>query len=80
MKKIILIIAIMGILQSCRVCCNGSPKHYNARNLSDRVDAPCINVPDIVLITDIVGKPVDNLNDGVYIVTLSDNTRVKVIN
>lgn len=85
MKKLITIILIAAILQSCRVCCNSEPKHYNARNLTDRVfvdtsGAPCIDVPEIVVLTDIVGKPVEKLNDGVYIVVLSNNERVIIVN
>jgi len=85
MKKITLLLGIIVLLQSCRICCNGEPKHYNARNLTDRVfvdtsGAPCIDVPEIVVLTDIVGKPVDKLNDGVYIVVLSNNERVIIVN
>jgi hypothetical protein len=85
MKKLIILILVTVLLQSCRICCNGEPKHYNARNLTDRVfvdtlGAPCIDVPEIVVLTDIVGKPVDKLNDGVYIVVLSNNERVIIVN
>lgn len=85
MKNLIILILIAATLQSCRICCNGNPKHYNARNLTDRVfvdtsGAPCIDVPEIVVLTDIVGKPVEKLNDGVYIVVLSNNERVIIVN
>ena len=42
--------------------------------------APNIEVPEIKSITDVVGKEVSKLNDGVYIVVLSNNERVKIIN
>lgn len=85
MKNLIILILVAVLLQSCRICCNGEPKHYNARNLTDRVfvdtsGAPCIDVPEIIALTDIVGKPVDKLNDGVYIVVLSNNERVIIVN
>ena len=85
MKKIIILILIVISLSSCRVCCNSEPKHYNARNLTDRVcvdtlNAPCIDVPEIVKVTDVVGKSVDKLNKGVYVVVLSNGERVKIIN
>jgi len=79
MKKLITIILIAATLQSCRICCN-STKHHNARNLTDRVCIDTLDIPVIVSITDVVGKEVDKLADGVYIVTLSDNTKVKIIN
>lgn len=84
MKKILLMISVATLLSSCVV--NSSSKHFNARNLTNKttcVDpmdvAPNIKV-EIVSITDVCGKPVDKLDDGVYIVILSDNKRVKVIN
>lgn len=77
MKKIIILILIVISLSSCRVCCNSEPKHYNARNLTDRV---CIDVPTIEKITDVCGKEVQTLSDGVYIVILSNGERVKIIN
>ncbi len=84
MKKILLLVSVVTLLSSCVV--NSSSKHYNTRNLTNRttcVDpmdvAPNIKV-EIVSITDVCGKPVDKLDDGVYIVTLNNNTRVKVIN
>jgi len=80
MKNLIIIILITATLQSCRICCNGNPKHYNARNLTDRVCIDTLNLPVIISITDVVGKEVEVLSDGVYIVTLSDNTKVKIIN
>jgi hypothetical protein len=46
----------------------------------DTLGAPCIDVPEIVALTDIVGKPVQKLNDGVYIVVLSNNERVIIVN
>jgi hypothetical protein len=46
----------------------------------DTSGAPCIDVPEIIALTDIVGKPVDKLNDGVYIVVLSNNERVIIVN
>jgi hypothetical protein len=42
--------------------------------------APNIEVPEIECITDVVGKEVSKLDDGVYIVILSNNERVKIIN
>jgi hypothetical protein len=42
--------------------------------------APNIEVPEIISITDVVGKEVVSINDGVYIVKLSNNERVKIIN
>ena len=37
MKKLIIPIIVIGsVLQGCQVCCSSKPKHYNARNLSDR--------------------------------------------
>ena len=77
MKKIIILILIVISLSSCRVCCNSELKHYNARNLTDRV---CTDVPTIEKITDICGKEVKTLSDGVYIVILSNGERVKIIN
>ena len=42
--------------------------------------APDIEVPEIVLISDIVGNPVNQIADGVYIVKLSNGEFVKIIN
>lgn len=78
MKKIILLLIITAVLQSCKV--HNKSKHYNSRNLSDRTEVPCYDVPTIVSITDVVGNPVKSLNDGVYIVKLSNGERIKIIN
>ena len=77
MKNLIIILVIIA-LQSCRI--QDKTKHYNSRNLSDRTEVPCYDVPTIVAITDVVGNPVKSLNDGVYIVILSNNERIKIIN
>jgi hypothetical protein len=77
MKNLLILILVI-ILQSCRI--QDKTKHYNSRNLSDRTEVPCYDVPTIVAITDVVGNPVKSLNDGVYIVILSNNERIKIIN
>jgi hypothetical protein len=73
MKKLIIIAILTITLQSCRVCCNGNPM-LNTRYLSN------CELPTIVKITDVCGKQVDKLSDGVYIVELSNGERIKVIN
>lgn len=77
MNKLLILILLIA-LQSCRI--QDKTKHYNTRNLSDRTEVPCYNVPTIVAITDVVGNPVQSLNDGVYIVKLSNGERIKIIN
>lgn len=84
MKNILLFILVITLFSSCVVHSRG--KHFNTRNLTNRT--ACVNPMDvapnikveIVSITDVCGKPVDKIDDGVYIVTLSDNTRVKIVN
>jgi hypothetical protein len=81
MRNLIILILITPLLQSCRICCNGNPK-LTTRYMSTCIDsiAPNIEVPEIISITDVVGKEVVSINDGVYIVKLSNNERVKIIN
>lgn len=77
MKNLIILTLTTLLLNGCRICCSSEPKHYNARNLTDRV---CTDVPTIEKITDVCGKEVQTLSDGVYIVILSNGERVKIIN
>lgn len=81
MRKLIILILTTPLLQSCRICCNGNPK-LTTRYMSTCIDsiAPNIEVPEIISITDVVGKEVSKIDDGVYIVKLSNNERVKIIN
>lgn len=84
-KNLIILILTALLLQGCRICCSSGEKHYNTRYLTNKTTcidsiAPCIDVPDIVSITDIVGKQVNTLSDGVYLVKLSNNTYVMIIN
>jgi hypothetical protein len=81
MKNLIILIVTTLFLQSCRICCNGNPK-LTTRYMNTCIDsiAPNIEVPEIKSITDVVGKEVSKLDDGVYIVILSNNERVKIIN
>ena len=83
MRKLIILILTTLFLQSCRICCNGNPK-LTTRYMDTCVDsmdlAPNIKVPEIIAITDVVGNPVSKLDDGVYIVIFSDNTRIMVVN
>lgn len=42
--------------------------------------APNIEVPEIISIVDVCGKEVSKIDDGVYIVKLSNGEFVKIIN
>ena len=81
MRKLIILILTTLFLQSCRICCNGNPK-LTTRYMSTCIDsiAPNIEVPKIESITDVVGKPVEKLNKGVYVILLSNGDHVKIIN
>lgn len=79
MKKIL--ITLIGFtLLSCKVTTNKT-KHYNARNLTDTgcIEQPIL--PDIDSIKTVEGIKVDSLYaDGVYIVYLSNGSKIKVVN
>ena len=78
MKNLIILIILTISLQSCRI--QDKSKHYNSRNLSDRTEVLCYDVPTIVSITDVVGNPVKKPNKGVYVILLSNGDHVKIIN
>lgn len=81
MKNLIILILTTVLLNGCRICCNGNPK-LTTRYMSTCTDsiAPDIEVPEIKSIIDVCGKEVSRIDDGVYIVKLSNGEFVKIIN
>lgn len=78
MKNIITAIVILLAIQGCKTQLDKT-KHFNSRNLTNK-EVSCTPVPEIDHIEDVYGRRIDTLNDGVYIVVLTNGKRVKVIN